>query len=901
MTSADASVALLRNKLELPAPRQDYFCRPALVRRLTRGLTQRRLTVLRAPAGFGKTVLLADVARRRREQGVGVAWVTVGANDSVGDLGAYLVGALSAAGVDLPSGHAGPVGQSASRTAALLTHAMQEHAAPFLLAFDEVERLPRETVPLVDLLLRAHPPNLHIALAMRANPGFDLSGAILDGAAEVIQARDLRFSMPEVAQFFGGELSRGDLATVMERTDGWPVALQICRTMRSTEPGLIITGDELVTTNFLGVRLLGDLTEREIAPLLELSVFDDLDPELVDGVLGSGEARRRIVALSSLDGLLVAGEREGAAHRRLHPLIKNYCAEQLLLRNPERKRELHVAIAHAMSRRGDLLGALRHANETRDGRLLGDLLEREGAFRVWQREGPSRLFRADRYLTPAVIDAYPRLGLLHAAVLAFKAKFMEARALYTAVEHRTEGFTRDRDGGDDTGLVVDSLFTRTLLAGIRDTGVEESDLPRSPDPSRRLDVQCGWSTLKCVVHHQAAEFALSRRHGLEALSFFERRGFRYGEVFMSLYLGMAAMAHGQVQAAVGAYARARRVAKRHLGGDACLAGNCDVLLTELDVERNREKAFQQRPVTYPWPRGSWFDVDAASIAVEAELRFARGKAEGSLELLHEALARVRYAGIEGMERYLASLLCLYLVEAGQVDAAERAWRDHSLPSRAPELLDLCRQPWREMEALSCARIRLLTEQGALEAAADLADRVGGASAAAGWMRTRMRVLALAILVEERAGRRERAVERLEEYLRAVEQAPYYRPLVRVRGGVRGVVEDLPAMVNDPGILRTAESVALHVNPPVRDAAALSPREMMVLTALERGLRNKEIANSLGVSEDGVRYHLKKLYRKLQVAGRRDAVRRARETGLLHAAGAPAAGDSPPPAASAQRT
>ncbi len=428
------------------------------------------------------------------------------------------------------------------------------------------------------------------------------------------------------------------------------------------------------------------------------------------------------------------------------------------------------------------------------------------------------------------------------------------------------------------------MFVRTLLAGIRDTGVDENSLPDSPGPDGRIDVRSGWRLLRCVVHHQAAEFDASRQQGREARALFERSEARYGEVFTSLYMGMAAMAQGLVQEAAAAYGRARRVAKRHVDGDACLAGNCDVLLTELDVERNREKAFQQRPVPYPWARGSWFDVDAAALAIEAELRGGR-PGGSSVDFLGEALERVEFAGITGMDRYLPALLCFHLAADGLVDRAEQSWRDYGLPHRVTELTDPEGRSWREMEVLSCARIRLLIETGAFDAAVDLAQRTCAAAAACGLMRTRLRGLSLALLAEELAGRRERAVDRLVEYLRAAQTAFYPRPLARIRRLVHPVLEELRATAGDPAIRKVADAMAPHVNPAASGAAVLSKREMTVLAALEGNLRNKEIARSMGVSEDGVRYHLKNLYRKLKARGRLDAVRCARAQGLLAAEGA----------------
>ena len=99
----------------------------------------------------------------------------------------------------------------------------------------------------------------------------------------------------------------------------------------------------LLVLDYMRVRLLGDLSRKDRAHLLDLSVFDWIDASLVDEVLGSSDARRRVVALSSLDGLLPPANADGTV-RRLHPLLRDYCRDVLAVEDPARKRALHRRI-----------------------------------------------------------------------------------------------------------------------------------------------------------------------------------------------------------------------------------------------------------------------------------------------------------------------------------------------------------------------------------------------------------------------------------------------------------------------------------------------------------------------------------------------------------------------------
>ena len=184
-------------------------------------------------------------------------------------------------------------------------------------------------------------------------------------------------------------------------------------------------------------------------------------------------------------------------------------------------------------------------------------------------------------------------------------------------------------------------------------------------------------------------------------------------------------------------------------------------MIELDIERDRAKAIEQRTLTgLTELRGAWLDVHAAAIAVAAELTFERHGVELGIQLLTDEIAKVRAMGLTTIVRYASALHSAFLVEAGRSDGAEQVWRDERLPKDFSDLIDLERQSWREMEALSCARIRLLTELGDRDAARDLADRLRRIASEHGLTRTLMRALALSMMIETDAGPGRRAARRV---------------------------------------------------------------------------------------------------------------------------------------------
>ena len=287
---------LLMAKVMAPAPPAGYVRRASLLHRVDTVL-DRRLTVLQAPGGFGKTTVLADVSHRKKKQGVIAAWLSLDRDDTADVFGHYLARAFEHAGLNLSTIDDDDAWSSSpfKQQLGMLARAIELHADPCLLVLDEVELLPSGTVESIDLLLKRSPRNLHVAMAFRSNPGLDLAEHFLDGSAIVLKARQFRFSRPEIARFFDRALSRRELATVEERTAGWPVALMVDRNMRAVgaePPDVDAAG---FSENYVGVRLLRGLSKQDRESLFDLAVFDWIDAEL--GGRSAGIERRPAAGL----------------------------------------------------------------------------------------------------------------------------------------------------------------------------------------------------------------------------------------------------------------------------------------------------------------------------------------------------------------------------------------------------------------------------------------------------------------------------------------------------------------------------------------------------------------------------------------------------------------------------
>ena len=889
---------LLRQKIAVPDRVAGYLDRAGLVERAMP--TSRRLTVLQAPGGFGKTTLLAECCRRLREDGIPTAWVSVDEQDEPDVLDTYIAYACQSAAAGAIAGSEKLAipglgkarGGSESRTG-LAVREIADLEGPFVLVFDELERLGNPgSAALLEFLIKRGPPNLHLAFACRQLPaGVNIAGAVLEGRAAIVSTEELRFSKSEVADFFDGKLSRPRLAAMMSESAGWPFALRISRNeIESGERGNAGAAQEFVE-NWVESRLFAGLGAEDREFLLDIGLFEWMDAALLDNVLERSDSMRRIGTMPFLVGLLEPVGDGPTEVRRLHPLIREYCARRRFRETPQRFRSIHRRIAGALMRRGETAAAMRHAVEAGEPTLAGDILERAGGFRLWLREGLVQFQAADRWLGEDVIGARPRLALVRCLALILSGRLEEARERYRSVAEsvaaRLGGL--DAEASDaEFELAVDNSVVRGMLAlyggerfGSEVTRTLLADLAQLAE-SPRVDVLTRGHLEHglCIASNIAAEFGAALEHAARARQCFAQS--QYMRMFVDLQVGQIAMAQGRVQDAAAHYLGAERVAKRNYVLDAVPAAICGVLLQELALECDRATPGPELTrVPGALATGSSpFSAYAAAAGAVVELRLRDEGVDGALAAADEMLDYVREARLPALVRYVSALRVSLLAIAGRIDDGEEAWALDDLPEEAADCLDLAGQSWREMEALSCARLRLMIGRERFEAGRGFADELRAVAAARGLRRTLLRALALSVVLEHRAGEAAAAAGHLEAYLRLYAETPYAWPLVRERADCAQLVAGFLVSAPDATGKEAARSLLTAMeradNP---RQPALSEREKEVLQRLE-GQRDKEIAAALGLSAYGVRYHIRKLFAKLGARNRAEAVRRAREMGLV---------------------
>lgn len=882
---AGAGVSWLdRERVLLPDPGIRFVERSGLQARCDP--LQRHLTVIQAPAGFGKTMLLAAACRRRREAGDVVAWLTLDERDGGLALANHIGLAFAEAGLRLLEST--DETDSGSYLIDILMHSVAAHGADCVLALDDAHVL-REagSAALVRQLLRGAPPNLHFALAMREFPvALDVASFVFEGRGEIVGADDLRFDEQDIAGFFDGRLKRSELRDLVGASRGWPIALSMLRNVRRGGADAPL---DPMTANWLDVHFWRSLPAEERDLVFDAAQFDRVYRKTIDELVGRGSFDM-LRSLPVLQGLVQSiGDSDDIVV--IHPLIRSFCRDRRFRETPERYRAFHARIADLAAEEGHVILAMRHAHEADDPRQVARILEDANGFRLWLRYGPALLRQVDELLTNAVLAACPRLWLIRCLELTIRGELERATTAYVNAGAITDGFTRHGDGREDPNLALDHLVFRFVLSACRCRPVSARETLALVEEVRKtveaLDsdpvLRGAFCDGMCWIEHTRGNMASARHWARRAIADLDGAS-RYLRTHVEMHIGSIAMAEGRVADAVESYAKARQGANAELLRDTGPAVVADVLTVELNIERFGYTASQHLH-RMPMIAASAGVLDIYDAAAEAVI--ARATSQGgptrALADLDEIREFADGAGLEALSRSVSAMRVSLLVSVERVVEAQDVWVRSGFPEDPAAIATLANQTWREMEALSCARLRLLTARSRFDPARELAEALLGTTRAKGLRRTEMRALALAMAVEYAAGDRARARGRLVEYLELYRETDYARSLILERNVVLDLLEGIEDMHEGDLADVTVRLAGLLRNGPRADSrdplAAFTPRELEILGLLE-GSRDKEIANAIGLSQDGVRYHLKNIYRKIGASNRFEAVRRARETGIL---------------------
>ena len=387
---------LLAAKLYTPPLRSELVSRPRLIRRLNAGL-DRKLTLISAPAGFGKTTLVSEWIHSRREGSYGAspiqaAWLSL--DDGDNDLGrflTYLIGALQTIKADTGQGVLAAL-QSLSpvNPEPILTSLLNEVAAfpdHLVLVLDDYHVIESQAIDRTLTFILDHlTPQMHLVIASRIEPTLPLSRLRARGQLTELRQADLRFTTEEAIAFLGQvipfPISIEDVRTLEERTEGWITGLQLAAVamqslgQRDQIAGFMqsFSGSHRYVIDYLVDEVLDQQTPRVQEFLLQTSILHRMVAPLCDAVVGREDSQKTLEGLEAANLFLVPLDDERRWYR-YHHLFGDLLKRRLSQAFPEQILELHQRAGTWYQESGDIDEAVHHVLAAGDIEQAAGILE----------------------------------------------------------------------------------------------------------------------------------------------------------------------------------------------------------------------------------------------------------------------------------------------------------------------------------------------------------------------------------------------------------------------------------------------------------------------------------------------------------------------------------------------
>ena len=424
----------LRTKLCIPPLRSEWITRSRLVKRLDDGLG-RKLTLISAPAGFGKTTLLVDWVHQRK---MPAAWFSVDKSDNAPlQFLTYAILGLQTLKEDIGKASLtmlqSPQPPPVETILINLINDAIDFRTDFVLILDDYHLVYAQPVnDMITFLLENLPEQMHILIATRSDPSLRLLARIRSQNQMVeVRAAELSFNTQETSDLFNKSLSMNlstrDIHQLETRTEGWIAGLQLAALSlqgRENPSGFIekFKGDNRYIADYLAEEVLNRQPEHMRDFLLQTSILERLSGPLCDAVTRQNNSRQILITLEQTNSFLIPLDDERSWYR-YHHLFTDLLRQQLRLQQGELESELHSRASKWLSKNGFKNEAVDHAFASQNNAVAARLIE-EIAEIYWEHGRQSRLLRWLEKLPDELIDANPKLCIFYAREL-FKNGFSD--------------------------------------------------------------------------------------------------------------------------------------------------------------------------------------------------------------------------------------------------------------------------------------------------------------------------------------------------------------------------------------------------------------------------------------------------------------------------------------------
>jgi LuxR family maltose regulon positive regulatory protein len=883
------AMPLVATKLNLPVLRPRVVSRPRLNHQLDRGL-ETKLTLISAPAGFGKTTLLAEWLAGQASLDLAIAWLSLDESDN--DTSAFwphVVVALQAACLkagtsfaDLPAAM-----QPDQGFVAILLNQLATVETSILLVLDDLHMVDLPDIHRqLGFFIEHLPRQVHVVISTRADPGLPLARLRVRGDLVEIRSTDLRFTSEEATAYLNDVmqlgLSAADAATLEQKTEGWIAALQLAVLSLEGRGDASTFIDEFAgsgryVVDYLVEEVLARLPDDLREFLMATAVLRRMNASLCDAITGQiGSGRKMLERLERQNLFLVPLD----THRqwfRYHHLFADVLRTHLTEAQTKALSAIHRRASEWFEAYGERTESIFHALEAEDYERAADLIERSIPEMIRQRQ-EAVLRSWLRPIPDAIVRKRPALGVAYAGVLV-------SLGVFDGVEERLEAAEAEiAKLPDPAPSLAQVELYRTALAQVRGdmeaaAGHAHRVLALAPDEDHLT--RSGAAGFLGIVSwtkgrlDDAAQFWTECRDGMR------EQGHIADVQGTSIALADIRNTQGRLNEAIRLGTAALDLATDNRRPIARGVADTHASLAFLQLVRN-ELAAAREHLDRCSELGEVWGLPQFPYrwrVAQAGLDIAEGRAVEALEHLREAERRYVSDFFPNVRPVPAQIANVH-IRMGQLDEAERWARTVAIvPDDAPTYLH-------EFEHLTMARLLLARgDDNSLGAARRLLDRLAHAAAEGGRNRSLVDALILMAPAQRAAHDMPAALETLRRAIALAEPEGIRRPFIDDGEAIAGLLKQLGKREASSAFFRSIAVDGGGAAMPIASAhpdliEPLSDREVDVLRLLRTDLSGPEIADELTVSLNTLRTHTKNIFEKLGVNSRRAAVRRAEELELF---------------------
>jgi len=851
---------------------------------------QRKLTLISAPAGFGKTTLICEWIVSCR---CPVAWLSLDEGDN--ELTRFLTYFIAALQTIVPS-----IGDG---VLAMLQSPQPPPVEPTLTALlNEITEVPEEVILVLDdyhlidtkvidealtFLLEHLPPQIHLVIVTREDPNLPLARLRASGQLTELRVAELRFIHSEVVTFLnksmGLDLSAEEIVALEIRTEGWIAGLQLAAlSMQSHKdtPDFIksFTGSHHFVLDYLVEEVLQQHPQSIQTFLLQTSILDRLCGPLCDTVLGdSSTSGQETLEYLERNNLFIVPLDDERRWYRYHHLFADLLRQRLqqsttsFMRNElESMDELHGRASQWYEDNGLELDAFRHAAAANDIDRAERLIEGKGV-PLQYRGTASTVLNWLASLPVAELDGRPSLWVSYASALNLTGHQTDAEQKLQAAEAALQGTAQDERTRDMIGHIAAIRAMIAVGHHQLETIVTQSHRALEYLHPDNLTVRTiiSW-TLGLAYQLQGDRKAASQAYH-DVLSISQASGDMISTLAATIGLGNIQETENQLFLAAESYQLGQK-----LFGDPPQPIACGAYLDLAGIHyewNDLDTALKQGQLSLQLAQQvEGIDTPALCWVLLARVELARGDMAGAAALLAQAEEFVHRRNFNHRIPEIAAVKVLTLLHQGEMVAAAHLAQKYELP-------------------ISQTRVHLA--QSETSAALMVLEPLRQQAEVKGWEDERLQVMVLQAVTHYSHGNKEKAVQLLDEALMLAKPGGFIRtfldegePMAQLisTAAARGIMPDYTANLlaifeaEKPRIVGESYSLipptAQHLIEP------LSQREQEILHLISQGLSNREIGERLSLALDTVKGHNHRIFGKLQVHRRTEAVARARKLGLL---------------------